>query len=49
MGQYRDLGMREYFDCLAGEDDRVTAVQGPDDKVTPAAGPTVKPPSARTR
>ena len=37
MHQYRDLGMREYLDRLAAEDDRgdaVAAVRGHDDKVT---------------
>jgi hypothetical protein len=37
MDQYRDLGMREYLDCLAAKDDRgnaVAAVRGHDDQVT---------------
>jgi hypothetical protein len=37
MDQYRKLGMREYLDRLAAEDDRgdaVAAVRGHDDKVT---------------
>ena len=37
MDQYRDLGMREYLDRLAAEDDRgdaVAAMRGHDDNVT---------------
>ena len=37
MDQYRDLGMREYLDRLAAEDERgdaVAAVRGHDDEVT---------------
>ena len=37
MHQYRDLGMREYLDRLAAEDERgdaVAAVRGHDDEVT---------------
>ena len=37
MDEHRDLGMREYLDRLAAEDDRgdaVAAVRGHDDQVT---------------
>jgi hypothetical protein len=37
INQYRDLGMREYLERLAAEDDRgdaVVAMRGHDDKVT---------------